>query len=264
MTGDKNISSESNGAILPLFYKDPVVLRFDDHANVGLAPAKGFDFAREAVAIPLCVGEFAVAQRHFPIVFAMDEQASPVALTAIRKGYNLFIEQNGNWKPGGYVPAYLRRYPFIATETADNAQRFLAVDRGSERYVPSVAGHDDAERLFDDAGGPTANARYAMAFCNAYHADHAATVAFGRALMEAKLLTRYHAQFQLSDGSQHQINGFQSVDEQAFRALPDKTVAEWHAKGWLDLVTLHLASQRSFQNLLDLNAQRENERKALV
>lgn len=35
-------------------------------------------------------------------------------------------------------------------------------------------------------------------------------------------------------------------------------------KGWLDLVVLHLASIRNFQNLLDLNAQRANERKALA
>jgi hypothetical protein len=49
-----------------------------------------------------------------------------------------------------------------------------------------------------------------------------------------------------------------------YRALPAKTLDEWHAKGWVDLVTLHLASQQSFQNLLDLNAQRANEQKALA
>ena len=45
---------------LPLFYKDPVLLRFEEHADVGLAPAGDFSFARDAVAIPLCIGEFAV------------------------------------------------------------------------------------------------------------------------------------------------------------------------------------------------------------
>lgn len=263
MIGNKNISSESNGATLPLFYKDPVVLRFDQHATVGLAPAKGFGFAREAAAIPLCVSEFGVAQRHFPIVFAMDEQASPIALTAIRRGHNLFIEQDGRWKPGVYVPAYLRRYPFIATETADKSQQFLAVDRGSERYVASAAVSDDAERLFDDAGGPTANARSAMAFCNVFHADHTATVAFGRALLAAKVLKPYHAECKLPDGSLHQVNGFYSVDEKAYRVLSPKTVADWHARGWLDLVVLHRASLDSFQKLLEFNAQRASERKAL-
>ena len=34
---------------LPLFYKDPVLLRFEEHADVGLAPASDYSFAREAV-----------------------------------------------------------------------------------------------------------------------------------------------------------------------------------------------------------------------
>lgn len=249
---------------LPLFYKDPVLLRFEEHADVGLAPVSDYGFAREAVAIPLCIGEFAVAQRHFPIVFAMDEQASPIALTAIRKEHNLFVEQDGSWKPGGYVPAYIRRYPFIVKETSDKAQQLLAVDRGSERYVASVADRPDAERLFDDVGNATAAAQAAMAFCNAFHTDYAATVAFGRALIAAKVLEPYHAEFRLPDGTLHQLNGFSAVDQKAFRALPAKTIADWHAKGWLDLVILHLTSLQSFQSLLDLNAQRANERKALA
>jgi len=55
--------------------------------------------------------------------------------------------------------------------------------------------------------------------------------------------------FQFPDGSRHQVNGFRSVDEKAFRTLSAKTVSGWHARGWLDLVTVHLASQQSFQNL---------------
>ncbi|BCH24970.1 SapC family protein [Mesorhizobium sp. L-8-3] len=249
---------------LPLFYRDPVLLRFEEHGDVGLAPTGHFGFTRKAVAIPLCIGEFAAAMRHFPIVFAMDEQASPIALVGIRRDYNLFVEQDGGWKAGSYVPAYIRRYPFIVTETADKSQQMLTVDRASERYVPSVSEHPDAERVFKEAGGPTATAQSAMAFCQAYHTDYTRTVAFGRALMEAKVLEPYHADFRLPDGSQHHVNGFYAVDEKAYRALSAKTLADWHSKGWLDLVTLHLASRQSFQNLLDLNAQRANERKALA
>lgn len=260
----QNIQAEAGAPSLPLFYKDPVLLRFEEHRDVGLVAANDFSFAREAVAIPLCVGEFAVAMRHFPIVFAIDDQASPIALTAIRKEHNLFVEADGSWKAGGYVPAYLRRYPFIVTETEDRTQQLLAVDRGSDRYVASVAERDDAERLFDDVGRPTDAAQSAMAFCNAFHNDYATTVLFGRALLEAKVLMPYHADFRLPDGTMHQLNGFYAVDEKAYRALPARIVADWHAKGWLDLVAMHFASLKSFQNLLDLNAQRANERKALA
>lgn len=249
---------------LPLFYKDPVLLRFEDHADFGLVTAANYSFAREAVAIPLCIGEFAVAQRHFPIVFAMDEQASPIALVSIRRDHNLFVDRNGQWHPGAYVPAYLRRYPFIGSDTPDKSGQLLAVDRGAERCVPSVKDHPDAERLFDPAGQPSETARLAMAFCHAFHTDYVGTVEFGRALLDAQVLEPYHADFRLPDGTLHQVNDFYAVNDKAFRALPAKTVEYWHAKGWLDLVTLHRASQQSFQSLLDLNAQRANERKTLA
>jgi SapC len=260
----RDMEREAGSVLLPLFYKDPVVLRFEEHSDVGLAPAGGYGFAREAAAIPLSAYEFTLAMRHYPIVFAMDEQASPIALVAIRMAHNLFVERDGSWKAGGYVPAYVRRYPFIVMETADGVQQSLTVDRASDRFVASVAERTDAQRVFDDAGHPTPMTQNAMAFCHAYHIDYIDTVAFGRALMAAKVLEPYHADFRLPDGSQHQVNGFYAVNEKAFRALPEKTVADWYAKGWLALVARHLASLRSFQALLDLHAQRASERKALA
>lgn len=260
----KDTQTESATPPLPLFYKNPVLLRFEDHRDAGLALATNFGFAREAVAIPLCIGEFAVAMRHYPIVFAIDDYASPIALVGIKRERNLFIERDGSWRAGSYVPAYVRRYPFIGTQTPDKAGQLLSIDRASDRFVGSSADQHDVERLFDEAGGPTRTAQSAMAFCRAYYADSTNTVAFGQALVAAKVLTPYHADFRLPDGSQHQVNGFSAVDEKAFRALPAETITDWHAKGWLDLVTLHLASLQSFQGLLDLNAQRANERKALA
>lgn len=249
---------------LPLFYTDPVLLRSEDHRDAGLAPVASFGFAREAVAIPLCIGEFAIAMRHYPIVFAIDANASPIALVAIKREHNLFIERDGSWRAGSYIPAYVRRYPFIGTETPDKTGQLLSIDRASNRFVKSRTDRPDAGRLFDQAGGPSQTAQSAMAFCQAYYADSTTPVAFGQALIAAKVLTPYHADFKLPDGSQHQVNGFLAVDEKALRALPAETVTDWHAKGWLDLVTLHLASLQSFRGLLDLNAQRANEQKALA
>ena len=262
MTGNTQANAEE--APLPLFYKDPMLLRFEEHGDVGLMPGNDFGFAREAVAIPLSNGEFATAMRHYPIVFAMDQQASPIALVAIRKDHNLFIEPDGTWTAKSYVPAYVRRYPFIGMDTPDGAQQLLSIDRTSARFVASAKDHAEAQRLFDETGKPTVVAQNAMAFCHAFHADYANTVAFGKALLEAKVLEPYHADFRLPDGSLHKVDGFYAVNEQAFRALPEKTVTGWHAKGWLGLAVLHLASLQSLQNLLDLNAQRANERKTLA
>lgn len=249
---------------LPLFYKSPVVLRFDDHGEAGLTTNPSFGFASEAIAIPLCIGEFAVALRHYPIVFGMEDDAPPIALVGIRQNNNLFVTREGNWHLGAYVPAYLRRYPFIVTEIQDETRQFLGIDRESDRFIASASTDQTAARLFDDEGRPTATVQSAIAFCRAYHDGYTITVAFGRALAASRLLKPYHAQFRLPDGALHRVNGFQSVDDKALRSLPTETIADWHSRGWLDLATQHLASLQNFQNLLDLNAQRANERKALA
>lgn len=93
-------------------------------------------------------------------------------------------------------------------------------------------------------------------------ADHLDMPAFAEALKANGLLSPYHAGFRLPNGSRRQMNGFCAVDEQAFRALPADVVTEWHAKGWLDLAALHLASLQAFQSLPDLSARRAHQRRA--
>lgn len=257
-------TNDKDAASFPLFYKDPVVLRFEDYRDVGLAPAEDYCFAAEAVAIPICAGEFSMAIRHYPIVFTTGEQAFPVALIAIQKGSNLFVGPDGCWKAGCYVPAYVRGYPFIVMEAADQSRQLLLVDRGCNRFVSSVADRDDALRIFDDVGQPTTTAQNAIDLSCSYSIGSIHSRIFTQALISERLLKSYYADFKLPDGSKHQMSGFQIVDEEAFRALSAATIADWHKKGWLALVTLHLASLQSFQALLDLNAQRANERKALA
>lgn len=256
--------TEANLTPLPLFYRDPVLIRVEEHGAVGLLTTASFGFASEAIAIPLCASEFAIAMRHYPIVFSMDEMATPLAVVGFRQGHNLLLERDGSWRAGCYVPAYVRRYPFIVMETPDRSQQMLALDRASERVVGSAAGRGDVQPLFDGEGHPTPYTQSVLAFCHAYHADFTNTVAFGRALVAARILMPTNAEMQLPDGSRHALNGFLAIDEPALRKLPGRTAASWHAKGWLDLAVLHLASRESWQNLLDLRAQREADRKALI
>ena len=255
MTEAMTPAKTATDTTLPLFYKEPILLRFADHAASGLTSHKGYDFARDTVAVPLGIGEFAAAIRDYPIVFSGDDK-TPLAVVGIKQGTNLFVDVTGAWRAGAYVPAYLRRYPFIAAETPDGSARLLTVDAASDRFVIDAAERSDVDRLFDAAGEPTPSAQSAMDFCQAYHEDHLRTATFVTALAEAGLLSPKTADMRFPDGSRYLLDGFLAVDEEAYRALPPETLSDWHAKGWLDLVALHLASRQSWQVLLDLNAAR--------
>jgi hypothetical protein len=256
MTQPSSPAAANAAAFLPLFYKAPVLLSFQEHGQSGLAQPDGFGFAREAAAVPLGMGEFMPAIRHYPIVFAEGGAATPLAVLGLKQGSNLFVEDDGAWRAGHYQPCYVRRYPFIVTEAPDQGATLLAIDAASERFVAKADAQADASRLFDDKGGATPAARSAIDLCLAFHEDHLRTAAFAAALDQAGLLVPNRAEMRLPDGQNYTLQGFRIVDEKALRALPAETIADWHAKGWLDLITLHLASQRNWQLLLDIHAAR--------
>lgn len=255
----------------PPFYAGPTVLRFPDHRSLGLRRTGDYSFAAGAVAVPLTMAEFAAAGRSMPIVFAQDEAALPLAVSGLEPGRNLLVTGAGGWQPGCYVPAYLRRFPFIAVEIEAGGPRVLGIEPTSPLVVTDT-GADGGVRLFDEEGLPTDRAREAMALCEAYAVEHEATVAFAAALNEHKLLVPRQAELRLlkadaapaadTDAGENKasaednavratLGGFQVVDEAAFRALPGEVVAEFHTRGWLAPIVLHLASQQSWQVLLE-------------
>jgi len=241
-------------APLPLFYKAPVLLRSQDHRTFGIRTDGDFRFAAGAASLPLILSEFAPAARTYPIVFSSDATARPMVVTGLDAGGNLFVTPDGAWRAGVYIPAYVRRYPFISIEGDGDSPLMLGVDGASEQISPNAA-RDGAEPFFDGEGQPTERARAAMAFCHTYAREDARTGAFSAALLAHGLLVDKSAELVFADAGKAIVTGFRVVEEAAFRALPATTVAEFHANGWLDLIVLHLASQLGWQGLIDTAAQ---------
>ncbi len=239
---------------LPLFYRRPLLLRSQDHGRYGLRPGENFGFAAGAAAIPAVVGEFAIASSHYPIVFASDEGAMPMVVTGIENGRNLYVDGNGQWSAGQYIPGYVRRYPFIGISAQANAPNMLGIDLDSDRLSTDAA-KDGAEPFFDGEGAPTERAKAAITFCDAYAFEHERSRAFAQALVKHNLLAEKSAEVKYPDSGKAVVTGFRVVDEAVFRALPAEVLFELHGKGWTDLIVLHLASQRCWVSLMEKSAQ---------
>ena len=236
----------------PLLYQDPVLLRGDIHKLAGFLACESFQFAAGVVAVPLNASEFALAARCYPIVFADTEAMLPLAVMGLSGASNLFVDGEGKWTDGAYVPAYVRRYPFLPVTTPGSDALMLTIDRPrlmeSGGTVP-----EEPDRLFD-GDKPSALAARALDFCERYHRDHLRTAAFVTALREHDLLETRRADIRLPDQSQFRIDGFRMIDRTKLRALPDDCLGEWFRKGWLDLAALAEASQANWQTLLDRHA----------
>lgn len=234
---------------LPLFYKFPVVLRFGEHRTLGLATHSDYAFTAHAIAVPAGVGEFMSLVRHYPIVFTNTPAPMPIAVLGTQNR-NLMLDEDGrSWSQGAYIPAYVRRYPFIIVDTDVPDEHLLAIDVEAPHCVDTSKGA--GIRLFDGSGGPSDTARKAMGLCRAYHDDHQRTREFMAALQAAGVLVPRQVDFTLEAGERQRLDGFLTVDRAALDALPETTLAHWREMRWFDAVTLHLASQQNWQLLAE-------------
>jgi hypothetical protein len=237
-----------------LFYDNPFVLNANEHGGLRLKDEIGCAFARDAVAVPLTLAEFSVASRFYPICFT-GENRQPLAVLGVKEGQNLYVDETGAWRPGAYVPAYVRRYPFILAE-ASGDQVLLAME-SDEDVLVAQAGRP----LFEE-GRPSAQALAALDFCRNYLAGVRATEAFVQALDAAGLLVERRAAFQPNEGEPSTVRGFRVVDPDKLRALDDAVLGEWNRRDWLAPLYAHLQSMSLWPDLFEQAARADEDKKS--
>lgn len=217
------------------------------HKDLVLDRKAGFGFARAHIAIPVTLSEFAAAARDFPIVFAGDP-VQPFALLGLRDGRNLAVNEAGQWRKGRYIPAHLRRYPFVFMEAPGN-QFVLCIDEAAEHFT--AAEKLDPQRLFED-GAPTPLVGDALKFLAAFQSEFGATRELAAAIAGAGLLIERQAEIDLSGGAGHlSLGGFRIVDEEKLAAVADDVFLAWRKRGWLAPIYFHLQSLANFGLLTD-------------
>ncbi|HUN46918.1 MAG TPA: SapC family protein [Stellaceae bacterium] len=231
---------------LPLLYRSLSMVEAARHGGKSLKSQIGYGFARGTHAVLLNGNEFDAAARHYPVVFAPAPQLAALAVLGVRPNINLFIDARDGWRPGTYIPAYVRRYPFIFHESDDHQQYTLCIDEASGALEDG-----GARPLFVD-GKPTELTQNALQFCAAFQRDHVATRAFVTDLDERGLLIPNEAAITFVSGEKLTVTGFHIIDRDRFAALPDSVILEWRRKGWLAWVYAHFVSQGSWSLLADL------------
>lgn len=226
----------TSGPALPPLYRSLDPLNPDRHGRLRLRPA-GFRFAARTSAVPLAFEEFAAAARTLPVVFAAQPPHLPVALTGLAAGHNLYVTEAGTWRPGAYVPAYLRRIPFFPVRAAPQSEQLvLCIDT----MAPQVS-ETEGEPLFDPEGRPTGHLERALAFTRAVEEGMQRTRGITERLNALGLLKPAVVEFP-RQGKPMRVDGFFAVDRTALAALPAAQWLELRDQGWLEAVYAHLLS----------------------
>ena len=236
----------------PLNYQQTALLDRNKHRKTRVRPGAGFAFAKNTNSLYVAGAEFNEASKEYAIVFTRTGtggQPVPVLLLGMRDRENLYVGQGDRWE-GRYVPAFVRRYPFVLAQ-APQQQLAVCIDEG----CPALS-ETEGEALFDAQGQETPYLKNTLGFLTEYQREYARTEAFCKHLDEAGLLTEMNARADLKNGNSYAVKGMLIVDEKKLLALPDATVLSLFRTGELHLVSIHLASLTNMQRLADRMAQR--------
>jgi len=227
----------------PLFYSSIEPLSPAIHRGIKIRPESEFAFATKSNTVPLTILEFTLAARHFPILLLGDDLV-PVAALGIRSEQNAFVTDEGVWEMGIYVPAYIRRHPFILLGNGTDERLTLGID------MASVTDKPNARALFKDDGKETEIVTQAIEFCNQFHLAFLQTRDFSAALKKADLVTDTTLEVEPTPGQRVNLGTFKRIDEEKFKNLPDATVLEWHKSGFLHATYFLLQSMNNWDYLL--------------
>ena len=231
-----------------LIYERPVALNRETHRPLRLRASNSFAHVAGLNAVPLVGFEFALAARDYPLVFAGEsaEKALPAALVGLRPDENLYVDGAGHW-PEGYVPAFIRRYPFALASDEANERFQVILDEACPGFNAT-----EGEPLFNDDGNESEALKRILGFLEEYQGHVRSTQAFMAELNRLGLLESKQLQRTEANGQAGAVlSGLWMVNEDKLKALPAEQAQALLKSGALGWIYAHLLS---LVNLDRLNA----------
>lgn len=232
--------------VLPLLFNDLTPLSSVDHKDYHVRPSERAPFLAKQHAIPLTIDEFAMAQRYYPIVFSAGENPVPLALMALNEGMNVFVDDEGALSETVYVPAYVRRYPFLLAKLREGSEELsLCFDPTSE----NIGTFEEGDALFD-GDQPSEATKAVLQFCEQFEQAGQRTTAFMKEVIDAKLLMDGEVSIQPNDSDTPFLyRGFQMIDEEKLRNTRGDTLRKMMQNGMLPLIHAHLFSLTTMREI---------------
>jgi hypothetical protein len=242
-----------------LFYSKPEPLTRELHGGLGVNRLeKPYAFAASAHIVPLNVTEFGPAALTGPIIFVGD-QRMPCAVLGLNAGQNLFVKSDGTYENGVYIPAYIRRYPFVFANDQNAQQLILCIDRSA-----ALIGEGAEIPFFDEKGEPTEYTKNCMQFCNDFEVERRRTEGFVQLLKTLDLLEKKEATFQPvnpdgTPGEKQVIAEYFGVSEERMKALTGDQLIELRDNGALPQIYAHLVSLVGWDRMIALQLAKQAE-----
>lgn len=230
-----------------LIYKSAVPISAAKHGNVSLEPHEGYAFSAGVNAVPLMAVEFPRASAEYAIVFTAEgDNVMPAVILGVRNEQNLYLSADAKWK-ADYIPAFIRRYPFVFSSSADAKTLTLCIDESH----PGVNREGKGNSLFGDDGKPTPYVEKVLEFLKEYQLQFERTRQMCRRIKELDLLEPMQATVTTPNGEKLTLGGFLGISRDKLRKLSGDDLAKLAKTDELELLYLQLSSMRNFTDVKD-------------
>lgn len=244
-------------------YREPVLLEAARHRQLKIGTLADFSITKGMHGVFVAATEIPQAVLEYPVVFVNTGErdaggranVSPIALLGLAQGENLFVD-GARWD-ARYIPAFIRRYPFLTANLRGAPSPGVMIDRAWSGFS-----EQEGEPLFEAGDQPAAALQRAIEFLERFETEAQRTRLFCTRLVELELLKEMKADATLPDGVTLSVDGFFVVDDEKLRTLPDAAVLEMHRNGMLMLLNLHVASMSHLRTLVERKARRAQAAKA--
>ena len=211
------------------------------------------EFISHLNSSPLLATEIAFAAIEFPVIFsatANEGEYMPLAVMGLKDGQNLLLNDK-NVLSTRYVPAFVRRYPFVLGGNKDSEMMALCIDEDSKCFSQDGS---KGSRLFQDDGSHSEFLTDVVEFLKDYQFRAEMTRTFTKRLHELDLLEPMSANISFKDKEDASINlgGFFVVKREKLKAISDADALDLFKKDGLELIYAHIQSLSNFNRLIDI------------
>ncbi|EJF92055.1 SapC family protein [Bartonella melophagi] len=240
-------------ANIMLFYKNVTPINKTFHRSLKFNPSQDMSFAKDTHWVPLASDEYFQAALDYPILFmsAEDEQKkrhyTSIALVGLSNDVNNYITADKSWQRDTYIPAFIRRYPFVLAQIQDQKELSVCFDQQSGMFN-DVTGIE----LFNSDGSISPFMEERINFLEHFKIGMERTAEFIDTLVKMDLLSQKSINVKNDKGLSAQLEDFWIVDEEKLHKLPAHQLAKLHKNGFLGRIFAHLLSMNNLLKVLSL------------
>lgn len=234
----------------------------EKHANWSVN-IENYEFISHLNSVPLSANEISLAAMEYPIIFSpigTEGEFIPLAIMGLKEGKNLLLK-NDSTLLTRYVPAFIRRYPFVLGGTKASETMTLCIDEDS---TACLADGSKGMRLFEENGEQSAKLNEMVEFLRDYQYRAEMTRVFCKHLHDLGLLEPMQANITFKNNEEENLNltGLFMVSREKLKALTDADLLTLFQKDGLELIYAHIQSLANFNSLIDIMAKQLSANKA--